>query len=98
MIDPGQVFYFYAELSEVRAYLERDELLVNSTLKELLANLDPARFAQSHKSYVVNLDKVEKVSPMFSGNFKIFLKDARRTSIPLSRRFARGIRNILGNW
>jgi len=98
VIDPGQVLYFFAELTEVLAHLEREELIVNSTLKELLANLDTANFAQTHKSYIVNLDKIEKVAPMFSGNFKIILKDAKQSEIPLSRRFTRGIKDILGNW
>lgn len=98
VIDPAQVLFFYADLAEVRAHLEREELLVNSTLKELLASLDPAHFAQSHKSYVINLDKIEKVSPMFSGNFQITLNDAQKTQIPLSRRFASHIKSLLGSW
>lgn len=98
VIDPLQVHYFRAELSEILAKLDQEELIVNSTLKQLLVQLDPARFAQSHKAYIVNLDKVEKVSPMFNGNFQITLKDPAKSKIPLSRRFARNLKQRLGNW
>ncbi len=98
VLDPAEVFYFFADLSEVLAHVEQDDLLVNSTLKELLANLDPARFAQIHKSYLVNLDKVDKVSPLFNGNFQIALNDTAHTKIPLSRRYASSLKQRLGNW
>ena len=98
VIEPTQLYYFHAELAEVFAHLENEDLIVNMTLKDLLANLDPARFAQTHKAYIVNLDKIEKVSPMFSGNFQITLKDSKKTTVPLSRRYARHLKQLLGNW
>ena len=98
MLDPAEVLYFQAQLSEVFAYQESGELIVKSTLKELLENLDPAQFAQTHKAYIVNLGRIEKVSPLFSGNFEILLKDSKRTKIPLSRRYAQHIKQVIGNW
>lgn len=97
-VDPGQVYYFHAELAEVWARLENEELLIHSTLKELLQNLDPAHFCQTHKAHIVNLDKIEKVSPMFSGNFEIILKDSKHSKIPLSRRYAKKLKQLLGGW
>lgn len=98
VIDPNDVFYFYAHHTEVSAHLDADELIVNATLKEILANLDSQRFAQTHKSYIVNIDKVRKVSPMFSGNFEITLGSKSEEKIPLSRRYARHLKNLLGSW
>ena len=98
VIEPAQVYYFYAKLSEVFAYLADEELIINITLKDLVANLDPIQFAQTHKAYIVNLDKIEKVSPMFSGNFEITLKAPKRSTIPLSRRYAKNLKGLLGSW
>ena len=98
VLDPLEVLYFQAELSEVFAHQESGELIVKSTLKELLENLDPSQFAQTHKAYIVNIGKVEKVSPLFSGNFEVLLKDPKRTKIPLSRRYAKGLKTLLGGW
>ena len=69
-----------------------------TTLKEVLEKLNPNHFAQTHKTYIVNLDKVAKVSPMFSGNYEILLKDAAGTKIPLSRRQAKRLKNLLEIW
>lgn len=98
MLDPAEVLYFQVRLSEVFAYQESGELIVRSTLKELLDNLDASQFAQTHKAYLVNVGKVEKVAPLFSGNFEITLKDPKRTKIPLSRRYAQGLKTLLGGW
>jgi two-component system response regulator LytT len=96
VMDPSQIYYFHAELSEVRAHTGKEHLIVNSTLKEMIQTLGAGRFAQCHKAYLVNLDKVEKITPFFSGNFHIILNDSAKTKIPLSRRYARNIKSLLG--
>lgn len=98
VLDPAEIFYFYAHLAEVFAYCAGGEYIVNTTLKELSENLNAAQYAQTHKAYIVNLGKIEKVTPMFSGNFEIVLKDPKHTKIPLSRRYAKSVKSLLGSW
>lgn len=98
VIHPEEVYYFHAKFTEVTARLKDRELVVNATLKELLSCLDAEKFAQTHKSYIVNLDKVEKVSPMFSGNFEVSLRGIPEIKLPLSRRYSRQVKSLLGNW
>ena len=95
VIDPAEVYYFRSEYAEVLARLAGEELIVRATLKELLASLDPARFTQTHRAYIVNLDKIEKVSPLFSGNFEISFKDHSLPQVPLSRRYAKNLKTLL---
>jgi len=98
VVDPRDVFYFHAHLTEVVARLENSELIVGSSLKDLEDNLDKRQFARTHKAYIVNLDKVSKVSPMFSGNHQLSLSSENLPKIPLSRRYAKSLKNRLGNW
>ena len=98
ILDLNEILYFYVEYATVFARIDKDTLEVNSTLKDLIMNLDPAQFAQTHKSYIVNLNQVEKVSPMFSGNFELILHDGDRTKIPLSRRYAKNLKSRLKHW
>ncbi|OGW82407.1 MAG: hypothetical protein A2Z83_04975 [Omnitrophica bacterium GWA2_52_8] len=98
VIDPGDVFYFFVAYTDVTACLGREQLILRTPLKELLQILDPAQFAQTHKSHIVNLHKIEKVSPMFNGNFQIRLKHADIVPIPLSRRYAAAIKKKIGGW
>jgi two-component system, LytTR family, response regulator LytT len=72
-----------------------DELLVSSDLKTMLETLDPKKFQQVHRSYVVNLDQVEKATPLFNGNFELVLKDAAKTRIPLASRYADKLKTLL---
>jgi len=95
-IHPDDIVYFHIQLTEVLAVLRNgQELIMNSTLKVLLEKLEPEKFQQCHRSYVVNLDGIEKISPLFSGNYEIILKNDQKIKIPLSRRYAKKIRKIL---
>jgi DNA-binding LytR/AlgR family response regulator len=92
-INPADVIYFNINLDDVVAFLkDGQELIVSGTLKSLLDQLDPATFQQTHRAYIVNLDYIEKLAPLFGGNFEVILKDPKRTKLPLSRRFAQKFR------
>ena len=96
IIDLSDVCYFTSTHTQVFVYTDRDELLLTQTLKGLLMNLNPSVFIQTHKSYVVNLNKIQKVSPLFNGNFEITLQNPALPKIPVSRRFARNLKTMLG--
>ncbi|OGW81599.1 MAG: hypothetical protein A3G33_01865 [Omnitrophica bacterium RIFCSPLOWO2_12_FULL_44_17] len=95
-IQPKDVLFFHVELTDVTAHLfDGTDLLVNTTLKSLFEILDPAQFQQTNRAFIVNLDQVEKVIPLFSGNFEILLKGKNQVRIPLSRRYAKQLKKIL---
>ncbi len=94
--DVSKVTYFHADLADIYAHQTDQQMyLVKSTLKELLTKLDPKKFFQVHKAHVVNIDFIARISPQSSGNFSIDLNDSKQTRIPLSRRFARPVRDAL---
>ena len=95
-IYPNDVLYFHVKLTEVTAHLAGgEELLVNATLRSLFEALDSTKFQQAHRAHIVNLDQVERVTPVFNGNFELILKDAQKTRVPLSRRYAAKLRKFL---
>lgn len=98
LIDPADVFFFFAHLAQVTAHLGDKEFIVNLTLEELEKTLEPVCFARPHRAYIVNLSKVEKVVPMFNENFELILKDPAKTHIPLARRNAKEFKAKLSNW
>ena len=94
--DVASVMYFHAELADIFAHLKTGQTYhVKSTLKELLTKLNPKKFFQVHKAHIVNIDYISKISPQTSGNFQIHLNNPELTKIPLSRRFARPLRDAL---
>lgn len=97
VIDPMDCDYFHAESAEVFVRTAGHDYIVNMTLKNLTVSLAAQGFAPCHKAYLINLEKIEKISPLFNGNFEILLKN-NSEKIPLSRRFAKDIRSKIGGW
>lgn len=63
---------------------------LRSTLARLEEQLDPARFARIHRSYLVNLDQIAAIEPLDSGDARIHLRDG--THLPCSRRYREALR------
>ncbi len=63
-----------------------DEALISTALKELLAQLDPAHFAQVHRSVVVNLRAISHVVRGDNETASIHLK-GRTEALPVSRSY-----------
>ena len=65
---------------------EAGEALVRVALKELAAQLDPAQFAQVHRSIVVNLRAVHRIERGENETAEIHLK-GRKEVLPVSRSY-----------
>jgi hypothetical protein len=63
---------------------------LRSTMAAIQDRLDPARFIRVHRSYIVNLDFLERIEPLDSGDARLLLKDGSR--IPCSRRYRNALR------
>jgi len=51
--------------------------LVRRTISELEHTLDPDRFVRIHRSTIVNLDCVDRLSPAFAGAYFVHLKNGK---------------------
>lgn len=66
------------------------------SLDQLEQGLAGAHFFRTHRGYLVNLHYVDEVVPMFNRTFELVMKDARRSRVPVSRRKAVELRDLLG--
>jgi two-component system LytT family response regulator len=57
--------------------------LLRETMANLEERLDPKRFIRIHRSTIVNIDRVKKLSPSFAGEYAVILHDG--TKLRLSR-------------
>jgi DNA-binding LytR/AlgR family response regulator len=69
------------------------EAVVRVTLKDLLAQLDPAQFVQVHRSVVVNLRAISHVRRRDNETAEIHLK-GRKDVLPVSRSYAHLFRQM----
>jgi two-component system LytT family response regulator len=91
-----EVLWFGAEDKLVFAATEGHRHYVNFTLDQLERRLDPRRFTRVHRGAIVNLDHATALRPGFAGTWRLQLKDAARTEVPVSRARARTLKERLG--
>jgi LytTr DNA-binding domain len=63
---------------------------LRSTMTAIQDRLDPTRFVRVHRSYIVNLDCLEQIEPLDTGDARLLLKNGSR--IPCSRRYRSALR------
>jgi DNA-binding LytR/AlgR family response regulator len=63
---------------------------LRSTMTAIQDRLDPTRFVRVHRSYIVNLDCLEQIEPLDTGDARLLLKNGSR--IPCSRRYRSTLR------
>ncbi|MEH6580783.1 MAG: response regulator transcription factor [Halioglobus sp.] len=67
--------------------------IMRSTLKTLMTRLDPGKFKRIHRSTVVNLDRIEKVTPLHKGEYILDLDCNERLKV--SRNYRQAIKDYL---
>lgn len=64
------------------------------TVEELQANLDPAVFWRTHRSYLVNINHIKEVIAWFKSSYQLRMDDKKGTEIPVSRVQTRRLREL----
>jgi two-component system LytT family response regulator len=73
---------------------EGRELLKQGTIGGLAEGLDPSRFVRVHRSYIVNIDRLERLELYAKGSYVAILSDGAR--IPVSREGHARLKALLG--
>lgn len=92
LIAVDEVHYFQASDKYTEIVTAHERHLIRLSLKELLAQLDPQRFSQIHRGYIVSLPQVGRIERDMLGRQQVVLKDGR--SLPLSRSHAGQFRQM----
>ena len=66
---------------------------LRSTMTAIQDRLDPARFVRVHRSYIVNLDFLDQIEPLDTGDARIVMDDG--AIVPCSRRYRDALRPSL---
>jgi two-component system, LytTR family, response regulator len=69
--------------------------LLRETMGHLEQRLDANRFIRIHRSTIVNIDRVKKLSPSFAGEYAVILHDG--TKLKLSRGYHERLQKLLSN-
>lgn len=88
------IFYITIEDKTTIIVTENKKYEVNWSLNELMEKLNPKDFFRSHKSYIVNLNKIESVEPWFNYTYNINLRD-KKEIVPVSRSHTKEFKRIM---
>lgn len=88
----------WTESRDKKVYIQlaQQELRVRSTLSELAALLPSEQFIRVHRSFLVNLNLVREAVPWDSHTLTLVMGDAKQTQIPVGRKYAHQLRQLIG--
>jgi len=97
----GEIFFLKAEEIDwieaegdyMKFHVAGRAHLMRETMARLEARLDPKRFIRIHRSTIVNIDRLRKLSPSFAGEYAVVLHDG--TKLKLSRGYHERIAVLL---
>lgn len=85
LINAADIDWLQAQGNYVGLHVNGHDYLLRATLTDLLAQLDPARYARVHRSYAVHLDRIREIEPTDGGDARLHMRDG--TQVPCSRRY-----------
>lgn len=74
----------------------RGNYSVNFTLKEIEGKLNPKKFLRTHKSFIINIEKITEVVPWFNSTYLLIMEGCQEKDIPVSRSYIKEFDGIMG--
>lgn len=94
LIAAADVEWLQAQANYVNLHVRGRDYPLRTTMAVIESQLDPARFVRVHRSYIVNLDNVDQIEPLDTGDARIVMRDG--ITIPCSRRYRDALRSRPG--
>lgn len=96
LLDTDEIFYVKAIDNGAEIHTQKDALWARFTLSELEKRLGLPPFFRTHRSFVVNLDKVKKVAPLSRASVVLVMADEKQTPVLVSRARTPQVKRLLG--
>lgn len=93
-VDPEEVLYFESVDDKVFAYTKDSVYETKSKLYQLEEELPASIFFRANKAVIVNLDKIDSLTPVFGGRFEAVLENGYKVMI--SRNYLNTLKELLG--
>lgn len=94
VINQNDIEYVEGSRNYATVHTAERELLVRQTLSALSEELSEKGFLRTHRSYIVNLQRVREFRPSGAGKWRVVLESGR--SVPVSRGYKDVVRTSLG--
>ena len=88
-----EIDWIEAEGDYMKFHVAGKAHLLRETMARLESRLDPERFIRIHRSTIVNIDRVRKLTPAFAGEYAVVLADG--TKLRLSRGYQERMQAVM---
>ncbi|MEW5974736.1 MAG: response regulator [Acidobacteriota bacterium] len=92
LMNPADILYLKSEQGVTIVMTQSGEYWSSYTLTEIENILDDKMFFRTHRSSIINLNKIKEIVPAESGVYDVYLNTSERMCLPLSRDRARVLR------
>jgi DNA-binding LytR/AlgR family response regulator len=96
LVSSKDVRFVSARGHDVSVHLFDGDYRFRGTLGECAARLEQHGFLRVHRAYLVNPEHILEVRPFFTGSYVLVTDDKARSEVPVSRAYAKGLRDSLG--
>lgn len=93
-LEPADILYIYRDEKVTKLITKTEEFETKTPLKELESRLIAFDFFRIHKSYLVNLSYVSKLTPWFNGAYQLQI-EGRDEMLAVSRNYVKSLRTHL---
>lgn len=90
-LDPADILYIYRDEKVTKLITKTGEFETKTPLKDLESRLVAFDFFRIHKSYLVNLSYVSKLTPWFNGAYQLQI-EGRDEMLAVSRNYVKSLR------
>jgi two-component system LytT family response regulator/two-component system response regulator LytT len=94
LLAPEAIIYFTMEEKKVAVHTKDDVYESGSSLAELEEKLENRGFFRCHKSFLINTEYIDKITPWFHSTYMIRLKGIPE-QIPVSRYYTKTLKGLL---
>ena len=94
------IYYIWSESGLAHVVTKEHTYASRITLDNILKKL-PEHIQQIHRSYLVNIKKINNIQYYAGGAYKAYLKDFAKLTLPVGRKYASQLKErlgIKGNW
>ena len=96
VLDVARISHFVSKDKLTFAVVNGHDHVIDLTLTELEAQLEPRRFARIHRATIVNIAFVLELFPAVDGGVLVRLKDDKKTELSVARDRVRDLKQRLG--
>lgn len=94
VIDTSEIYYIEAKGRGIDVYTKDTKYYSKNKISKIINKLDKKEFYQTHRSYIVNLKKVEEIEPWFNGTYLLKMKDINK-EVSVSRSNVKEFKKML---